>query len=390
MLNFEFYNPTKIVFGKDQVQQLDNLVPKNARVLITYGGGSVKRTGLLDKVKEELGKSSREILEFGGIAANPQFSTLMEAVEIVRKEKVDFLLAVGGGSVMDGTKFIAVASVADEFVGKERELMNFGFTPVPVDGAIPLGTVLTLPATGSEMNNGAVISDGEDKLPVFSLHTFPQFSILDPVLTFTLPTTQVANGVVDTFIHTVEQYITYPVDARFQDRTAEGILQSLVEVGKETVENPEDYDARANLVWCATMALNGLIGAGVPQDWNTHMIGHEITALFGVDHGKTLAVVQPAVWKVRKEQKKEKLLQYAERVWGITEGSSDEIIDGAIAKTEEFFHSLGIPTRLSDYDIDEGGIDRIISSLEKHGMTQLSEHGDVTPEISRKILAAAL
>ncbi len=391
MLNFEFHNPTKIVFGKDQLEKLDNLVPKNAKVLITYGGGSVQRTGLLDKVKKELEKSSsRTVLEFGGITANPQFTTLMEAVEIARKESVDFLLAVGGGSVMDGTKFIAVASVAGDYIGKERELMNFGFTPVPVESAIPLGTVLTLPATGSEMNNGAVISDGEDKLPVFSLNTFPQFSILDPTLTFSLPATQVANGVVDTFIHTVEQYITFPVDARFQDRTAEGILQTLIEIGEETVENPEDYDARANLVWCATMALNGLIGAGVPQDWNTHMIGHEITALFGVDHGKTLAVVQPAIWKVRKEQKSEKLLQYAERVWGLTEGSNDEKIDLAIAKTENFFHSLGIPTRLSDYDINEGGIDQIIESLEKHGMTQLSEHGDVTPAISRQILMTAL
>jgi len=390
MLNFEFYKPTKIVFGQDQIQQLDSLVPQNAKVLITYGGGSVRRSGLLDKVKKELEKSSRDIFEFGGIAANPQFSTLMKAVEIVREEQVDFLLAVGGGSVMDGTKFIAVAAVADEYIGKERELMNFGFNPVPVDHAVPLGTVLTLPATGSEMNNGAVISDGEDKLPVFSLHTFPKFSILDPTLTFTLPPTQVANGVVDTFIHTVEQYITYPVDARFQDRTAEGILQTLVEIGKQTVDNPEDYDARANLVWCATMALNGLIGAGVPQDWNTHMLGHEITALYGVDHAKTLAVVQPAVWKVRKEQKREKLLQYGERVWGITEGTEEERIDAAIAKTEEFFNSLGIPTRLRSYDIDESGIDRIIASLEKHGMTALSEHGDVTPDVSRQILVTAL
>ncbi len=390
MLNFSFYNPTNIVFGKDQLQELDNLVPKDAKVLITYGGGSVKKNGVLAKVKEELKKSPREVLEFGGIGANPQFTVLMDGVEVVRREKVNFLLAVGGGSVMDGTKFIAVASVAGDFIGKERELLNFGFNPVPVEGAIPLGTVLTLPATGSEMNSGAVVSDGEDKLPVFSPFAFPKFSILDPVLTYTLPATQVANGVVDTFIHTVEQYITYPVDARFQDRTAEGILLTLIEIGKKTVEEPEDYDARANLVWCATMALNGLIGAGVPQDWNTHMIGHEMTALFGIDHAKTLAVVQPAVWKVRKEQKKEKLLQYAERVWGISEGDSDIRIQKAIARTEEFFHSLGIQTRLTDHGITEEGIDRIIESLKKHGMTALSEKGDVTPEISKQILMAAL
>ncbi len=344
---------------------------------------------MLDKVKAELAKSDREVLEFGGIGANPDLSVLMDAVEIVRKEKVDFLLAVGGGSVMDGTKFIAIASVADEYIGKERELLNFGFTPVPVEGVIPLGTVLTLPATGSEMNCGAVISDGEDKLPVFSAYTFPKFSILDPELTYTLPVTQVANGVVDAFVHTVEQYVTYPVEARFQDRTAEGILQTLIEIGKKTVEEPEDYDARANLVWCATMALNGLIGAGVPQDWNTHMIGNEITALFGIDHAKTLAMVQPAVWKVRKEQKKEKLLQYAERVWGITEGDEDTRIDTAIAKTEEFFQSLGIKTRLSDHNIGEEGIEKIIQSLDKHGMTALSETGDVTLGISREILLAA-
>lgn len=390
MLNFTFYNPTQIVFGKGQLQELDKLVPQNARVLITYGGGSAKKTGVLDKVKDELSKSSRTIFEYGGIGANPQFSILMGAVEIARKERIDFLLAVGGGSVMDGTKFIAVASVADDFVGKERELLNFGFNPVPVDGAIPLATVLTLPATGSEMNNGAVISDGEDKLPVFSLSAFPKFSILDPELTYTLPATQVANGVVDTFIHTVEQYVTYPVDGRFQDRTAEGILQTLVEIGKTTVDEPENYDARANLVWNATMALNGLIGAGVPQDWNTHMIGHEITALFGLDHAKTLAIVQPAVWKVRKEKKRAKLLQYAERVWNITEGDEDARIDAAIDRTEEFFQSLGMKTRLSDHGIDEDGIERIITSLEKHGMTALSETGDVTPDVSREILKAAL
>ncbi len=390
MLNFSFYNPTNIVFGKDQLTKLDRLVPKNARILITYGGGSVKRFGTLDKVKEELLKSEREVFEFGGIEANPKFTTLMGAVEIVRNEKIDFILAVGGGSVMDGTKFIAVASVADDYIGREIELLKFGFTPIPVEGAIAFGTVVTLPATGSEMNNGAVITDGIDKLPIFSKSTFPKFSILDPALTFTLPATQVANGVVDTFIHTVEQYVTYPVNAGFQDRTAEGILQTLIEVGKKTVENPTDYDARANLVWCATMALNGLIGSGVPQDWTTHMIGHEMTALFGLDHAKTLAVVQPAVWKVRKAAKKAKLLQYAERVWNIKEGNEDERIDQAIFKTEEFFHSLGIKTRLSDYNIGENDIKKIIDSLKKHGMTALSESGEVTLEVSEKILKTAL
>lgn len=390
MQNFSFYNPTNIVFGEGQLSELDNLVPKNAKVLVTYGGGSAKSTGLLDKVKSELAKSNREVLEFAGIPANPKLEVLTKAIELVREEKIDFLLAVGGGSVIDGTKFICVAACADEFVGRERELMNFGFNPVPVDSAIPFGTVLTLPATGSEMNNGAVITDGEDKLPVFSTQAFPKFSILDPTITYTLPAKQVANGIVDSFIHTVEQYITFPAEGRFQDRTAEGILQTLIEIGKKTYENPEDYDSRANLVWCSTMALNGLIGAGVPQDWATHMLGHEITALTGIDHARTLAVVQPANWRIRKEQKKEKLLQYAERVWGITEGSEDARIEKAILKTEEFFHSLDIPTKLSDYNLGEEVIEKILVSLENHGMTALSEHGDVTLDVSKKILAAAM
>lgn len=390
MLNFTFYNPTKIVFGKDQLQELDSLVPENAKVLITYGGGSAKKTGVFDQVKAELAKSSRKVFEFGGIAANPEYSILMGAVEIVRREKIDFLLAVGGGSVMDGTKFVALAAFADEFIGKEEELLKFGFSPVPVQTAVPVGTVVTLPATGSEMNAFAVISNGEDKLPVFSPLTYPHFSILDPVLTYTLPERQVANGVVDAFIHVCELYVTFPVEGRVQDRTAEGILKTLTEIGRKTIDEPENYDARANLVWAATAALNGMVAAGVPQDWNTHMIGHELTGLFGIDHARTLAMVMPAVWKVRREQKRAKLLQYGERVWGITTGSEDERIDAAILKTEEFFQSLGLKTRLSEYELGEEDIEKVIASLEKHGMTALSETGDVTLDISRKILQNAL
>ncbi|MCG8532414.1 MAG: iron-containing alcohol dehydrogenase [Desulfovibrionales bacterium] len=390
MLNFTFYNPTNVVFGKDQIVELDNLVPKNKRVLITYGGGSAVRSGLLDNVKAELAKSPREVFEFGGIEPNPRFETLMKAVKIMREENIDFLLAVGGGSVMDGTKFIAVAAAADEYVGREEDLLKFGFTPIPTEKIIPLGTVCTLPATGSEMNNGGVITNGINKLPMFHADAFPQFSIIDPVLTMTLPERQVANGIVDTFVHVTEQYLTVPAEGRFQDRTAEGILQTLIEVGVETLKNPENYDARANLVWCATMGLNGLIGAGVPQDWTAHMLGHEVTALYGIDHGRTLAITQPAIWKVRKEQKRAKLLQFAERVWHITEGSEDERIDAAIAKTEEFFKSLGVPTRFSDYDLGEEIIEKIIASLELHGMTALSESGDVTLDVSRDILKAGL
>jgi NADP-dependent alcohol dehydrogenase len=236
----------------------------------------------------------------------------MKAVTLAKQKQVDFLLAVGGGSVLDGTKFVAIAA---KYEGEDpAELLKHGFAPPPVTEALPIGTVLTLPATGSEMNTGAVISYGDAKCPVLHPLLFPQFSILDPKLTMTLPPTQVANGIVDTFIHVVEQYVTYPAEARFQDRAAEGILQTLIEIGPKTLADPKDYDARANLMWCATMALNGLIATGVPVDWTTHMIGHELTAMFGIDHGKTLAIVQPAVWAVRKGKKRDKLLQYAERV----------------------------------------------------------------------------
>lgn len=385
MLNFNFYNPTEIVFGKNTIKKLDKLVPKNARVLVTYGGGSVIKNGTLDEVLKNL--AGREVFQFGGIEPNPQFDTLMKAVEIVKKEKVDFLLAVGGGSVMDGTKFIALSA---KYNGNPLELLTPDFGLAPVDSAVPMGTVVTLPATGSEMNNGAVISHKNLKVPVFSMFTFPKFSILDPTVTFSLPKTQVANGVVDTFIHTVEQYVTYPVDARFQDRTAEGILKTLIEIGKTTVEEPTNYDARANLVWCATMGLNGLIGAGVPQDWTTHMIGHEVTAMFGVDHGKTLAILQPAIWEVRKEKKRAKLVQYAERVWDITEGTEDFKIEKAIEKTRSFFEELGIKTHLSDYGITEDKIEDLIAALKKNGRTELSESGDLTLDISREILKKAL
>lgn len=385
MFNFEFYNPTRIIFGKDRIQALDRLVPAEARVLVVYGGGSVKRFGTLDKVRQALG--NRTVVEFGGIEPNPRFATLMRAVEIVRAEDIDFLLAVGGGSVMDGTKFIALAACHQ---GNAEEILTSRPKPVQVTSAIPLGTVVTLPATGSEMNSGGVISHQGGKFVFFSPLVFPQFSILDPTLTFTLPPTQVANGIIDTFIHTIEQYVTFPAEGRFQDRTAEGILQTLIEIGPTTINNPTDYDARANLMWCATNALNGLIGAGVPQDWTTHMIGHELTAQFGIDHAKTLAILQPAVWQVCKEQKHGKLRQYAERIWHLNVGDDDERIDKAIEQTRAFFEALGVSTRLSAYGVTPDKIDAVVLALEAHGMTALGEKREVNLEVSRRILMAAL
>jgi len=386
MYNFDFYNPTRIIFGRDRLGELDNHVPAGAKVLILYGGGSVKKHGTLQKVKDALG--NRTALEFGGIEPNPQFTTLMKAVELAKKENVEFLLAVGGGSVMDGTKFVALAS---KYGGdKPQELLFHGFNPVPVTEALPLGTVVTLPATGSEMNQGGVISYEHGKYPVFSPLSFPKFSFLDPALTFTLPSIQVANGIIDTFVHVLEQYVTFPVEGRFQDRTAEGILLTLIEIGRKTIDNPTDYDARANLVWCATMGLNGLIGAGVPQDWTAHMIGHELTAMFGIDHGQTLAIMIPAIWKVRKGEKRKKLLQYARRVLKIDEADDEVTVDLAISRTREFFESLGVKTRLSGHGVGEEKIEALVAELEKKGLTALSETKDITPEISRRILKEAL
>lgn len=388
MFNFDFYNPTRILFGKDRLEGIDKYVPAEATVLIAYGGGSAKKSGLIDKVKTVLG--TRKVYEFGGIEPNPRYETLVKAVEIVQNEKIDFLLAVGGGSVIDGTKFITLASSYD---GDAHDLLKYGFTPIPLDvvgKTVPFGTVLTLPATGSEMNNGAVISYGHGKFPVSSELAFPNFSILDSTITFTLPKIQVANGVIDAFVHVAEQYLTFSVDAKVQDRLAEGILQTLIEIGETTVAEPENYDARANLVWSATLALNGLIGAGVPQDWTTHMIGHELTALFGIDHGQTLAIVLPALLEVRSEQKRAKLLQYAERVWLIEGGSEEEKIDLAIQKTREFFESLGVKTHLSQYGIGADKIPVIVEQLKAHGLTALSETQDLTLDISQKILERAL
>jgi len=387
MYNFDFYNPTRIFFGKDRLNALNSQIPADARVLITYGGGSAKKSGLMDQVKAELG--TRYVTEFGGIEPNPRYTTLMKAAGVVRTENIDFILAVGGGSVIDGTKFICLAT---HYPGDATNLLRFGFRRITlneVPKVVPFGTVLTLPATGSEMNNGAVVSHENGKFPVMSELTFPQFSILDPTYTYTLPRIQVANGVIDAFVHTTEQYLTFPVDARIQDRMAEGILQTLIEIGQAAIDEPNNYEVRANLVWSATMALNGLIGTGVPQDWATHMIGHELTALFGIDHAQTLAIVCPSLLEVRKEKKRAKLKQYAERVWHLTTGTEDEKISLAIQKTREFFESLGVKTQLSAHGVTADQIPVIVQQLKDHGLVALSETGDLTPDISRVILEKA-
>ncbi|CDS52574.1 NADH-dependent butanol dehydrogenase A [Polaromonas sp. CG9_12] len=385
MQSFTFYNPTQIVFGPDKVAELSKLVPATAKVLVLYGGASAQKTGTLAEVRAALGE--RVVQEFGGIEPNPTYETLMKAVEQVKREKIDFLLAVGGGSVIDGTKFVAAAACFD---GDAWDiLLQRGSN---VTRALPFGTVLTLPATGSEMNSGSVVTRKatQTKLAFMSRHVFPVFSVLDPTKTFTLPPRQIANGIADAFVHTVEQYLTYPVQGLAQDRFAEGLLQTLIEIAPKALAEPEDYDTRANLMWTATLALNGLIGAGVPQDWATHMIGHELTALYGIDHARTLAIVLPSLLNVQRDTKRAKLLQYAERVWHLTSGTDDERIDAAIARTRAFFESLGIRTRLSGYELGSEAVDAVVRQLQSHGMTSLGEHQDISLQVSRTILEAAL
>ena len=383
MNNFTFHNPTRILFGQGRIADIAREIPASARVLITYGGGSVVKTGTLAEVKAAL--AGYTVFEFGGIEPNPTYETLMQAVELARREKIDFLLAVGGGSVIDGTKFIAAAI---PFAGEPWDILA---KRAPVKSAIAFGSVLTLPATGSEMNNGAVMTRraSNDKLAFSNSRLYPRFSVLDPAKTFTLPPRQIANGVVDAFVHITEQYLTYPVDAKVQDRFAEGLLLTLIEEGPKALKEPENYAVRANIMWTATLALNGLIGAGVPNDWATHMLGHELTALHGLDHAQTLAVVLPAMLQVRRDEKREKLLQYAERVLSLKDGDADARIDQAIEKTRQFFESMQVPTRLSGYGIGQDAIPALLAQLERHGMVKLGERQDVNLDRSKQVFELA-
>ncbi|MEA4838036.1 MAG: iron-containing alcohol dehydrogenase [Rhodospirillaceae bacterium] len=381
MRNFNYYNPTRILFGQGQIARIDKEIPATARVLITYGGGSAKKNGTIDEVRQALGE--RAVFEFSGIEPNPHYETLMKGVELARAEKIDFLLAVGGGSVMDGTKFMAAATL---FEGDPWKIVESGGRAAKA--ALPLGTIVTLPATGSEMNCGGVVTKiaTKDKLAFSNPVMYPRFSVLDPTKTYTLPQRQVANGVVDAFVHVVEQYLTYPVNSPVQDRFAEGLLLTLIEEGPKALATPLDYDVRANVMWAATQALSGLIATGVPQDWSTHMIGHELTVLFGLDHGQSLAVVLPATLSVCREAKAKRLVQYAERVWGIKGLPEDQAIEEAIQRTAAFFESLGVSTRLSGYKLGIKDIPAVIEQLERHGMIALGENKAITPEVSRRIL----
>lgn len=384
MFNFSFQNPTRIIFGREQMAQLSDLVKPFQKVLLIYGGGSIKHNGVYQQVTAALKDSS--FIEFSGVEPNPSFETLMRAADIVRREKIDFILAVGGGSVIDGAKFVAAAAL---FKGDAWDILAKG---AKITEAVPLGCVLTLPATGTESNGNSVVTryETQEKLAFSSALVFPQFAILDPTVTYSLPPKQTANGVVDAFVHVMEQYLTYPVNAPVQDRFAEGLLLTLIEEGPKVMADPENYEVRANIMWAATMALNGLIGQGVPQDWATHMIGHEITALYGLDHAQTLAIVLPALMQQQRQQKRAKLLQYGQRVWQLQHQDEERLIDEAISHTRHFFERMGVPTRLTDYGLKAEVIDKLVEKLVQHKMVKLGEHGDITPEVSSSILQLAL
>ena len=380
MENFDYCNPVHVVFGKGQIAKLAELVPENATILMTAGGGSIKRNGVYDQVKAAL--AGKNVIEFFGIEPNPKYETLMKAVEIVKEQNVDFLLAVGGGSTLDGTKFIAAASKFTD--GDPWKILSEG---AEIKDAVPLGCVMTLPATGSEMNNFAVVSrlSTNEKLAFSSPKVFAKFSILDPCVTMSLPPRQVANGIVDTFVHICEQYLTYPQGTLVQDRQAEALLRVLIEEGPKALTDPMNYEVRANLVWAATKGLDRWLGQGCVQDWATHGIGHEITAFTGADHAQTLALVMPALWKHQIENKREKLLQYAAQVWGIQGENEDAVIDEAIAKTVEFFKSVGMNASRSAYGVTDEVIDKIVAVFNARG-TKLGERANIGGKEAGEIL----
>lgn len=381
MNSFELYNPTKLIFGTDSYTKISSEIPKDSKILMTYGGGSIKSNGVYEQVIAQL--NGFEFIEFGGIEANPTYETLSRALEMIKREQIDFILAVGGGSVIDGTKFLAAASL---YEGIAWDILKKG---IRVSKALPFGTVLTLPATGSEMNSGAVITNKStgEKLGMGSPVLFPKFSCLNPEVIRSLPQRQLKNGIVDAYTHVLEQYMTYPTGADLQDRLAESILQTLVNIAPKVIFEPYNYVVASNFMWSCTMALNGLIQKGVPTDWSTHMIGHELTALYDIDHAMTLAIIFPNLWKYKFENKKEKLAQYAERVFNIHEGSIEEKAEKAIDKTLDFLHSIDVKTKLSEYtDNYQGTSDHIKKTFEARGWAAIGERKDITPSDAYEIV----
>lgn len=381
-MNFSYVNPTKIYFGQNQIASIKEAIPADQKVLVIYGGGSIKKNGVYDQVADAL--QGHEWLEFSGVEPNPTKETLDKAVEIVKAQDVDFILAVGGGSVIDGSKYVAAASKYDGdgwdiLIGQHQ-----------VEEALPLAAILTLPATGSESNMGAVITKAEtqDKLPFMSPAVQPKFAVLDPDVMKTLPERQLINGIVDAWVHVCEQYLTLPTGAMVQDGYAETLLKTLKALGEQFAERDDDK-WRANLMWSANQALNGLIGSGVPHDWATHMIGHELTAVWGVDHARSLAIIQPSLLRNQMKSKRAKLEQMGRNVFALE--ASDDLAERTVQLIEDFYHQLGVATKLENYgDNRQQAIDTVIEQLEKHGMTVLGENQAIDLATSREILDLAI
>lgn len=383
MRNFSYANPVKIIFGKNTISQIAAEIPADLHILLVYGSGSIRVNGVYDQVMATL--KDRVVVEFSGIGANPEFETCLKAIDLVHKEKIGFILAVGGGSVIDAAKFIALGSEA------EGDLWDIFAKAKHPSSALPLGTILTLPATGTEMNDRSVLTrvETQDKRSFRTPLVYPKFSVLDPEVTFSLPLKQIGNGVVDTFVHTTEQYLTYPAGGALQDMFAESILKVLVQNGERALRSPLNYEVRANLMWASSWGLNGWIAQGVPEDWATHMIGHELTAFFGLDHAQTLAIVLPGLLEQLRQDKAEKLLQMGERVFGISSGSREERIQACIDAIDEFFRSMGVGTHFSDYGLGVDAVNKVVERYRERGWI-LGERQNITAEVVERILMRRL
>ena len=377
-MEFSYHNPTAIEFGQGKIKKIANKIAKDKKILVVYGGGSIKTNGVYDQVIKAL--ENHTFLEFSGVEVNPTIETMNKAVKIVKEEKIDFILAVGGGSVIDGCKYLAAASLYDgdgwDFLDGTKE----------VEKALPLGVVLTLAATGSESNNLTVLSkkQSDEKRMYFSNYSYPQFAIMDPSVMATLSDRQLGNGLVDAFVHTSEQYLTHPTTALVNDGYAETLFRGLVKLA-DTWENRRTYTWLENLMHIANQALNFQIGAGVPQDWSTHLIGHELTAYYNLDHARSLAVVQPYLLEVMNEDKKEKIAQLGKNVFGIQNDNK-----AVIKAIEAVYNKVGVPTKLSAYEIDDKVISNVSAALTKNGYTAMGENANITLDKVATILTMSM
>lgn len=367
MNKFEFYNPTKIIFGENSINKLNELIrPFGKNIMLTYGGGSIKKNGIYNSVIDILESENKNIFELSGITPNPKLDKVYEGIKLCKENNIDFILAVGGGSVIDCSKAIAVGSKIDKDVWDA-----FYKNKEACEDAIPLGTILTISATGSEMNKGSVITNWEthEKLSYKTDYMFPKFSILDPTYTYSLPREQIVYGSVDILAHVFEQYFSYPDESNVSDDLAEGIMKTVIENLEIALENPTDYNARSNLMWASTMALNDVIRMGKEQDWNSHSIGHILSGLYDIPHGATLAVIFPNWMKHVYKNAPNKFRRYAINIWNINpaDKSDEEIALEGINRTREYFSKIGAPVTLKEVNVPKEDIDKIVEMFKFDG-----------------------